>query len=164
MLSETVYNAMNDQIKHELFSSYQYLAMSAYFEAHHLNGFAHWMRLQANEELEHALKFYEHIHERGGRVILQAIDQPRAEFESPLSVFEAALAHEQKVTGLIHRIYGLAADERDYASQTFLQWFVTEQVEEEKNAGDVVERLRLIGDDRALLLLLDRELAEREGD
>jgi ferritin len=119
------------------------------------------MRTQAREETDHAMKFYDFILERNGRVVLGAIDQPVVEFGSPLEVFEQALGHEQKITGMINDLYGLAAEENDYASQAFLQWFVTEQIEEEKNAGDVVENLKMVGDKSEALLLLDRELGRR---
>ena len=164
MLGKTIQDAMNEQIKHEFHSAYVYLSMTAYCEAANLPGFAHWMRLQAAEEVEHALKFFNFINDRSGRVQLQAIDQPPVEFASPLDVFEQALAHEQHITGLINRIYGLAVQEQDYASQAFLQWFVTEQVEEEKNASDVVERLKLAGDSKHALLMLDTELGARKAE
>ena len=164
MLGKAVQDAMNEQIKNELYSAYQYLAMAAYCESANLPGFAHWMRTQAREETEHAMKFYDFILDRSGRVVLQAIDQPVADFSSPLEVFEQALEHEQKVTAMINDLYGLAVTENDYASQTFLQWFVTEQVEEEKNAGDVVETLKMVGDKSEALFLLDRELAGRAAD
>jgi ferritin len=119
------------------------------------------MRSQAREETDHAMKFYDFILERNGRVVLGAIDQPVVEFASLLEVFEQALGHEQKITGMINDLYGLAAEENDYASQAFLQWFITEQIEEEKNAGDVVENLKMVGDKSEALLLLDRELGRR---
>jgi ferritin len=162
MLSRTVQEAMNEQIKNEFYSAYQYLSMAAYCESVNLPGFARWMRMQAREEVEHAMKLYDFILDRGGRVLLQAMDQPVADFGSPLEVFEQALEHEQRVTAMINGLYGLAVKENDYASQTFLQWFVTEQVEEEKNAGDVVETLRMIGDGSEALFLLDRELGQRQ--
>jgi ferritin len=161
VLNQAVQDAMNEQIGNELFSAYQYLSMAAYCESENLPGFAHWMRSQAQEETVHAMKFYDFILERNGRVVLGAIDGPLVDFGSPLEVFQRALEHERKVTGMINDLYGLAARENDYASQTFLQWFVTEQVEEEKNAGDVVETLRMIGDGTETLFLLDRELGQR---
>jgi len=162
MLGQTIQEAMNDQIKQEFYSAYLYLAMSAYCESINLEGLARWMHAQAREETEHAMKFFHFIQDRGGRVVLQAIDQPPVQFQSPLQVFEQALDHEQQVTSLIHRLYGLAVQEQDYASQTFLQWFVTEQIEEEKNAHLIVEQLKLSGDSRAALLMLDRELGQRQ--
>ncbi len=162
MLGKKIQDAMNEQIKNEFYSAYQYLSMAAYCESVNLPGFAHWMRAQSREETEHALKFFDFILDRGGRVVLQAMEQPVVEFGSPLEVFERALEHERKVTAMINDLYGLAVRENDYASQTFLQWFVTEQVEEEKNAGDVVETLKMIGDKSEALFLLDRELGQRE--
>ncbi|HEV3477285.1 MAG TPA: ferritin [Rubrobacteraceae bacterium] len=164
MFGEAIQDAMNEQMKNEFYAAYQYLSMAAYCESENLPGFAHWMRTQAREETEHAMKFYDFILDRNGRVVLQAIEGPVVKFGSPLEVFERALEHEQKVTAMINDLYGLAVKENDYASQTFLQWFVTEQVEEEKNTGDVVETLKMIGDKSEALFLLDRELARREGD
>jgi ferritin len=153
---------MNEQIKNELYSGYLYLSMSAYCESINLPGFAHWMRMQEQEERIHALKFFDFVNERGGRVVLQAIDQPPAEFRSPLDILEKTLEHEQKVTAMINDLYALAAQEKDYASQIFLQWFVTEQVEEEDSASQIVETLKMIGDNRQALLMLDRELGGRQ--
>jgi ferritin len=164
MLSKKLQDAMNEQIKNELYSAYLYLSMSAYCEAANLPGFGHWMRMQAQEEEAHAMKFYDFIHERGGRVVLQAIDQPPVEFPSPLAVFEQTLEHEQKVTGMIHDLYTLAVEEKDYASQAFLQWFVMEQVEEEDSASQILETLKMIGDKGHALLMLDRELGKRGAD
>ncbi|HET7481204.1 MAG TPA: ferritin [Rubrobacteraceae bacterium] len=161
VLGKAVQDAMNEQIKNELFSAYQYLSMAAYCESANLPGFAAWMRAQAREEMEHAMKFYDFILDRNGRVVLRAIEEPVVEFGSPLEVFERALEHERKVTAMINDLYGLSVKENDYASQTFLQWFVTEQVEEEKNAGDVVETLKMVGDRSEALFLLDRELGQR---
>jgi ferritin len=161
MFSAKMQQTMNDQIKYELESAYIYLSMAAYFESINLPGFAHWMRIQTGEEQEHAMKFFDFIYDRGGRVVLQAIPQPPADFASPLDAFEKALAHEQKVTGLINDLYALAVEGKDYASQTFLQWFVDEQVEEEKSAGDIVEMLKMIGDKGQALFMADRQLAQR---
>jgi ferritin len=164
MLSKKLQDAMNEQIKNELYSAYLYLSMSAYCEAANLPGFAHWMRMQAQEEEAHAMKFYDFIYERGGRVVLQAIDQPPFEFPSPLAVFEQTLEHEQKVTGMINDLYALAVEEKDYASQIFLQWFVTEQVEEEASATQILETLKMIGDKGHALIMLDRQLGSRGAD
>jgi ferritin len=161
VLSKTVQDAMNEQVNNEFYSAYQYLAMAAYCESVNLPGFAQWMRTQSQEETEHAMKFYDFILDRNGRVVLQAIEGPVIEFGSPLEVFEQALEQEQKVTAMINDLYGLAVKESDYASQAFLQWFVTEQVEEEKNAGDVAETLKMVGDKSEMLFLLDRELGQR---
>lgn len=164
LIGNAVEEAMNEQIKNELFSAYQYLSMAAYCESENLPGFAQWMRAQSREETEHAMKFYDFILERNGRVVLRGIDGPVVEFGSPLEVFERALEHEKEVTAMINDLYGLAVRENDYASQTFLQWFVTEQVEEEKNAGDVVETLKMVGDKSEALFLLDRELGQRRAE
>lgn len=161
MLGKAVEDAMNEQIKNEFFSAYQYLSMAAYCESENLSGFAQWMRTQAQEETEHAMKIYNFILDRNGRVVLQGIEGPVVEFGSPLEVFEQALEHEQSVTAMINDLYALSLRENDYASQTFLQWFVTEQVEEEKNAGDVLDTLKMIGDKSEALFLLDRELGQR---
>jgi ferritin len=161
MLSPTLQAAMNDQITNEMFASNQYLAMSAYFEDLSLPGFAQWMRMQAEEEREHAMKFYDFIHDRTGQVRLQGIDPPLVEFASPLDVFEKALEHEQRVSRQINAIYALAVRENDFASQAFLNWFVTEQVEEEKNAHQLVDTLRMVGDRGDALVMLDRELGAR---
>src|SRR5262245_14120076 len=161
MLNKTIQSAINDQIKHEFYSAYLYLAMSAYCETINLPGFAHWMRVQYQEELTHALKFFDFVNDREGSVELQALDQPPSEFQSPLDIFQQSLEHERKISGLIHRLYELAVKEKDYPTQALLQWFITEQVEEEKNASQVVEQLKMIGNDGGALLLLDRELGAR---
>jgi ferritin len=161
MLNKKVEDALNEQHNAELYSGYLYLAMSAWFGSINLSGFAAWMRVQAQEELVHAVKFYDYINERGGRVALKAIDVPPFEWDSPLAAFEAAYAHEQKVTGLISALVDLARDERDHATEIFLQWFVTEQVEEEDSANDVVQKIRLMGDAAGGLFMLDRELGQR---
>lgn len=161
-ISNNVQNAINDQIKHELYSSYLYLAMSAHFEAVNLPGFAKWTRMQATEEMEHAMKFYDYLNERSGRVVLQAIDQPPVEWGTPFEIFEAILGHEQKVTGLIHKIYETAVAEKDYATQVMLHWFIEEQVEEEASASEIVERLRMIGDSKGNMIHIDRHLGKRQ--
>ncbi len=153
--------ALNDQIRMELSSGYVYLAMAAQFEAQSYDGFAHWMRLQAREELEHAMRLFDYVNRRGGRVVLQAIPCPPEEFGAPLQAFRNALEHEQAVTASIHRLYALAGDHNDVATQRELDWFVTEQVEEEENAGRAVDLLTRAGDDAASLLFLDREFGGR---
>lgn len=163
MLSKTMQDAINEQIQKEYHSSYLYLAMAAYCEANTLPGSAKWMRLQSQEELAHAMKLFEHMVDRGGRVTLQAIPQPPAEYKSALDVFEKVLAHEQLVTASIHKLYALALKENDYPAQVMLQWFVTEQVEEEKNAGQVVDQLKAVGESKTSLMLLDRHLGKRGG-
>ena len=160
-LQADIREAMNAHLNQELYSAYLYLSMAAYCESINLPGMGHWMRIQAEEERTHALKFFEYIIDRGGRVVLQAIEQPPVEFGSPLDVFEQALRHEQEVTVAINGLVGRVAGANDYASQAFLQWFVTEQVEEEKTATQVVETLKMIGDNKVALLMLDRELAQR---
>jgi len=164
MLSKNVQDVINEQIKNELFSAYLYLAMSAYFEAENLPGCARWMRMQSNEEVEHAMKFFDFVFDRGGRVTLKAIDQPAFEWKSPLAAFEQAYEHEQKVTSMINNIYAVAIKENDYPTQVMLHWFINEQVEEEKNASTIVEQLKMIGDHTNGLLMLDHQLGERGGD
>ena len=161
MLSKNVQDAINEQIKNELYSAYLYLAMSAYFEAENLPGCAHWMRLQSNEEVAHSMKFFDFIYDRGGRVTLKAIDQPAFEWKSPLAAFEQAYEHEQKVTSMINNIYAVATKENDYPTQVMLHWFINEQVEEEKNASTIVEQLKMIGDHINGLLMLDHHLGQR---
>jgi ferritin len=161
MLSKTMEKALNDQIQKEYYSSYLYLAMAAYCEANNLPGSAVWMRVQSKEELSHAMKLYDHVVDRGGRVTLQAIAQPPAEYKSALDVFEKVLEHEQHVTASIHALYALALKENDYPAQIALQWFVNEQVEEEKSAGLVVDQLKMVGESKTSLLMLDRHLAKR---
>ncbi len=161
MLSKKLLDEVNEQIKHELYSAYLYLAMAAHSQSQNLPGFAHWMQVQAKEEVGHAMKFFEYIHDRGCNVVLQAIDQPPAEFASPTAMFQATLEHEKKVTARINLLYAIASDEKDYASQAFLQWFVTEQVEEEKNATQIVDTLKMAGEKGTALFMLDRQLGSR---
>jgi ferritin len=163
MLSETMNKALNDQINAELYSAYMYMSMNAYFKSINLDGFAAWMHAQAVEETGHAQKFYDFVNQRGGRVILDAIAAPPKEWDSPLAVFEDTLAHEQKITGLINNLVEVALAEKDHATQIFLQWFVTEQVEEEESVGGVLEQLKLMGDAQGGLFMLDRELGKRGG-
>jgi len=164
MFSSKVEKAINEQIKNELYSAYLYLSMAAYFDSINLPGFAHWMRVQFAEEQDHAKRFYHFVYERGGRVILQALDQPPGEWASPLAVFEETLKHEQKVTALINDLYALAVQENDYASQVFLQWFISEQVEEEANATQIIETLKMVGEKGQALVMLDHQLARRGTD
>ncbi|MCK6558175.1 ferritin [candidate division KSB1 bacterium] len=161
MLKQTVQDALNEQIKAELESAYVYLAMSAYSESVNLRGFASWMRGQSQEELGHALKLFDFVNDRGGRVTLQALAQPPADYKSALDMMEHTLNHEQKVSGLINRLYELALKESDYPTQAHLQWFITEQVEEEKTAQEIVEQLRMIGNHTPGLLMLDRQMGQR---
>jgi len=164
MLSKTLQDALNTQIKHEFFSSYLYLAMSSYFESQSLLGFAKWMRIQSEEEHGHAMRLFDFVHDRGGSVELQALEQPRGEFAAPLDVFQQALEHERFITAQIHQLYALAVREKDYPTQVHLQWFIDEQVEEEKNASDIVDQLRIAGNDSAAILLLDHNLGQRQAE
>ena len=160
-MKQAVQDAVNEQIKHELSSAYVYLSMSAHFEAENLPGFARWMRVQAQEELGHAMRLFDYVNHRGGRVLLHAIEQPPHDFSSPLSIFEQAQEHESKVTQLIEQLYETAVQHKDYATQVEVQWFITEQVEEEDSAGLIVDQLKMAGNDRAALLMLDRQLGTR---
>ncbi len=160
-LSPKMEQALNDQLKREFYAAYMYLAMAAHCSAENLPGFAHWLELQAKEETGHAMRFYRYLEDRHAKIKLQAIEQPPDGFKSPLEVMQQALSHEQKVTQEINKLYALALSEQDYATQTFLHWFLEEQVEEEKMATQVVERLKLAGDDKSALLLIDRELGAR---
>ncbi len=161
MLSPKIEKAFNDHLNAELFSSYLYLSMAAHFESCNFRGMAQWMHIQAQEELAHALKFQDHILERGGRVTLLPITGPTTEWKSPLAAFQDAVEHERMVTGLINDLVDLAIGERDHASAAFLQWFVTEQVEEEATAQEVAGKLELAGDQADALLMLDAELGKR---
>ncbi|MEE9124708.1 MAG: ferritin [candidate division NC10 bacterium] len=164
MLSKKLQDALNEHIKNEFYSAYVYLSMSAHLAALHLPGFARWMRLQSQEEMAHAMKLFDFVLERGGRVVLKAIEQPPGQLQSALDVFQQALKHEQKVTDMIHRLYELAVKENDYATQVMLQWFITEQVEEEGAAGEIVEQLKMIGKEPTALFMLDRQLGGRGAD
>lgn len=161
MLSEKIEAALNQQINEELYSAYIYLAMAAYFHDQNLDGFANWMRIQNQEETLHAMKFYDYIFERNGRVKLLPLNGPPAEWESPLDAFQGSYEHEQKISGLINNLVTLALQESDHATWQFLQWFVSEQVEEEANADRVIQSLKLVGDNPTGLFMLDRELAQR---
>jgi ferritin len=161
MIKEIVEKAINEQINWELYSGYFYLSMAAHFESTGLPGFANWMRNQAKEEQFHAMKFFDYLNERGGRVQLKAIEEPPHKWDSPLRIFEETYVHEQKVTGLINDLVDLAFEEKDHATYNMLQWFVDEQVEEEANASEIVDKLKLIGDDTSTLFMLDQEFAKR---
>ncbi len=154
-------NAINKQLNAELYSAYLYLSMGAYFESIDLSGFANWMRVQAQEELSHAMKFYDHLVQRGARVTLGVIEAPPTEWDSPLAVFDHVYKHEQMVTGLINKLVDLAISLSDHATHNFLQWYVAEQVEEEESASGVLQKVKLAGDDSSGLLMLDQELARR---
>jgi ferritin len=161
MLTKKMESAINDQINAELFSSYLYMSMSAYFESLGLKGFAQWMKAQAQEEQFHAEKFYTYVNESGNRVILKAIKAPPVEWKNALEVFEEALKHEQKVTGLINNLMNLSIVEKDHATNNFLTWFVNEQVEEENSVREVIDELKLIGDGGSGMFMLNRELGLR---
>jgi ferritin len=161
MLSEKVLKALNDQITKEFHSAYLYMAMSAYFEGENLPGFAKWMRLQAQEESCHALIFFNHVCERGGKVVLGAIEGPPAKFKSPQDVLEKTLAHEQFITDSINKLMDLAIKESDHATRVMLQWFVTEQVEEEAHAGEVLGRVKLMKGGGHGLFMMDRGMGAR---
>lgn len=161
MLSKKMEKAFNDQINAELYSSYLYLQMAAYFTDSNLNGFANWMNIQVKEENAHAMMMYNFVHERGGKVTLQAIAKPDSNWKGAIGVFEATLKHEQHVTKLIHNLLDLALQERDHASANFLQWFVKEQVEEEASATEILEQLKIVEGKGHGLLLLDREMKAR---
>ena len=161
MIDGRMQEALNRHANAEFYSSYLYLSMSAYFQSINLPGFAHWMRVQAREELAHAMKFYDYVVERGGRVSLQVVEAPTAQWDSPLAAFEDAYRHEQKVTGLINHLVDEAVQTRDHATNNFLQWFVSEQVEEEASADAIVQKLKLMGDAPGGLFMIDHELAQR---
>jgi len=161
MLSPRVQQAMNDQLQVELQSAYVYLGMAAYCETISLGGFAKWLQKQAEEEYGHAMRFYDFVNDRQGEVELKALDAPANKYESPLAVFEQALEHERSVTAAINKLYELVHDEKDFASQAWLDWFATEQVEEEKTVGLIVDQLEMIGDRGEALYILDKELAQR---
>lgn len=157
-----VRDALNDQVNRELFAAYLYLSMVNYFETESLPGFARWMRHQAREEVSHADRIMNHLHERGEQVELEAIEKPQATWSSPLEAMRDALEHERRVTGHIHDIYDLASEKGDHAAKVMLQWFIEEQVEEEDSAGAIVDQLERIGDSGASLLVLDGRLGARE--
>jgi ferritin len=161
MLKDNMLKALNGQINAEMYSSYLYLGMEAYFQSISLTGFASWMRGQVQEELFHAMKFYDFVFERGGQVTLQAIKKPDSSWKSPLDAFRHVLKHEQHVTALINDLVDQAIVEKDHATQNFLQWFVAEQVEEEAGVGEIVDKLKLIKNDTSGLFFLDAELGKR---
>jgi len=167
-ISDKMQAAMNQQMRREFGAYYLYLAMSAWFAFRNFDGFAAWMRAQAGEEAAHAMRFFDYVNDRGGEITLLALDQPKASWKGVLSVFEAARAHEVGVSTGIHKLYALALAEKDYASQAMLQWFITEQVEEEKTVREIVAKFHMVKNDSAALLDLDRELggrtAEAEGE
>lgn len=160
-MDSNLVKAMNEQITKEFYSAYLYLSMVGYFEAESLEGFSHWMKMQAQEEILHAMKFFNFLNERGERVILGAIDKPPANFSSIEDVFKKTLAHEKKVTASINNLYKMATKANDNASSVFLQWFINEQVEEEKNPADILGKLKYVAAQPAGILILDKELTAR---
>lgn len=161
MLSEKIQVALNEQINAELWSAYLYLSMSAYFAADGKPGFANWMNIQFKEEQDHALKIFNFIISRGGKVTLKPVAEVKTDWKSPLDAFEDTLRHEQVVTGLINELYALAVAEKDYATQTMLSWFINEQVEEEETAQGIIDALKMIKDNGFGIYTLDKELAAR---
>ncbi len=161
MIGQRIEQAFNEQIKHELESSYLYLAMSGYFIRQSLEGMAQWMRVQSLEEQAHAMRFFDHIGERGGSVDLASLDLLGSEWDSPLAAFEAAFKHERFITGKIDDLVNLARQESDHAAEIFLHWFVNEQVEEEASVSKVVDLLKRVADSPQGLILADRELGLR---
>lgn len=162
MIKPKIQQEINDQIQAEFQSGWLYLALAGWFEQRNLDGFAHWMKQQWREEEAHAMKFYDHLMRRGGEVEIQALQKPEISAESVQEVFEKVLAHEQHITGRINKLYELANKENDYPLITLLQWFIEEQVEEEETASDILEKVKMVGEEGTSLYLLDRELAGRE--
>jgi ferritin len=160
-LSPKIEKALNNQLNLEFASAYVYLGMAAYFEQTPFSGFARWMEVQHSEELGHSKKFFKYIAERNGKIKLQAVAEPKSEYKSALEVFQASLAHEQKVSASIAALFELAGEEKDFATQSFLKWFLDEQVEEEKNVGDLVTKLELVGDNRNGTFQLDHQAGKR---
>ena len=161
MISKIMQDAINDQINKELYSSYLYLSMAAYFENKNLPGFAKWMHIQEGEERGHAMKLYEFLVDRGGRVMLKPIAAPESDWKTSLDLFKQVSEHEAAVTASIHALYALATKEKDYAAQVMLHWFITEQVEEEKNAAEIVQQLDLVEARGTAVLMLDHQLGKR---
>ena len=162
MIKKNLEEAINKQINEELYSAYLYLSMATHFDDVNLPGIAGWMKAQAQEEVEHAMRFYHYLTERGGRAVLQAIKAPQSEWASPLAAFQDALKHEEYITSCIHKLVDLAASEKDHATVNMLQWFVAEQVEEEATATEIVEKLKMIGDQGHALYMIDKELGARK--
>ena len=161
MIGERVNKAFNDQIKNELESYYIYHSMAAYFHSINLDGMGHWMRCQAHEEMIHAMKFFDHVIDRGGKVVLQDLKQIKTEWSSPAEAFNDAYQHEQFITGKINDLTTIAREEKDYASEPLLAWFSDEQIEEEATSGKIADELEMVGSDKSALLMLDRELGGR---
>ncbi len=162
MISKTMQDALNVHIEEEMYSSNLYLAMAAYCESLNFKGFSHWMRVQAKEEYLHAMKIFDYMIDRGGRVQIHAVAEPPADYKSPRDVFDKTLAHEKDVTKKIDKLYEIALQEKDYATQNFLQWFISEQVEEEARVSEYCEKLKMIGDSSNAIFWIDKELRKRE--
>jgi len=161
MLSERMEKELNAHVNAEMYSAYLYLSMSAYFKSIDLTGFAQWMKVQFEEEMDHAMRFFEFVDQRDGRLKLTQIEAPPVEWDSPLDVFENTYAHEQSVSARINSLVTLAVEEKDHATNNFLQWFVAEQVEEETNAKGALKKLRFVGDSKSSLLMIDQEMGQR---
>lgn len=161
-MSDKIFKLLNEQIKHEFYSSYMYLSMSSYFENIPLEGFAKWFKKQSEEENEHGMKIFQYLMDRNLHADLQAIEKPPVKFDSIEQIFKMSLEHEQKVTKLIYNIYEQAAKEKDHATHVFMHWFIMEQVEEEKNANDNLDQIKLFGTDKAALLVLDQNFSKKE--
>jgi len=161
-VSKIMQDAINEQIRAEMYSANIYLSMAAYFESKNLKGFANWMTVQWKEETAHATKFINYLYAQGGRVVIKTIESPPIDFGTPLEAFKKVLEHEKYVTGRIRKLYELALGEKDYESQIFLQWYVTEQIEEEANATEIIEKIKMLGESGYHLLMLDKELGERK--
>lgn len=161
MIKTVVQEAINKQIMREMYSANLYFSMSAYYNSINLNGFANWMHIQAEEEMTHAIKFFDYLLDRGGEVKMEMIPAPTLKWDSALAAFENAYEHEQQVTAWIYELADLAIAERDHATNSLLQWFIDEQVEEEATASEIVDRLKLVGNERTGLFILDNELKAR---
>jgi len=162
VLTDKLQVALNDQINAEYHSGYLYLSMVAYFETLNLDGCAHWMRLQAEEEIQHGMKIFEYMLDQGARVKLQPVEGPQVDWKSPLECFEAALGHEKMMTDRINKLANLSIDEQDHATGSLLQWYITEQIEEEANVDDICAKLKLVGESGTGLFMIDRELIQRQ--
>jgi ferritin len=162
MISKKISDAINRQINREFYSAYLYFSMASYFESINLKGFAHWMEIQSKEEFSHGKKLYDFLIERGGRPIMQDIEAPPSEWKSPTNVYEETYNHERAVTEMINDLVNLAKDEKDHATTVFLQWFINEQVEEEASSNEILQKLKMVGEKGHVLLMIDRELAQRK--
>jgi ferritin len=161
MISKKVEEAINNQLNAELYSSYAYLAMSAYFESQDLSGFATWFRLQSNEEYGHAMKIFDYIHQIGGTVTLKEVKAPKTDWKDFVEVFRDTFDHEQRVTIMINKLVDLAIKEKDHATTNFMQWFISEQVEEEATSAQILKKMEMVGDSKAGLFMIDREMGNR---